>query len=116
MARLWPKYYVYVILSLRGLYVGKGCGGRVRESMKERHGLVRLKVGTYFTQAGAYRAETRLIRLCRCLMIPLQNGRAPRTSVWRQFFPRARRRKRLSSVQMVFGLAFWVFVLSWLFL
>jgi hypothetical protein len=46
MAWLTPKYYVYVILSLQGLYIGKGCGGRVRESMKERHGLVRLKVGT----------------------------------------------------------------------
>jgi hypothetical protein len=50
MAWFSPNYYVYVILSFRGLYVGKGCGGRVRESMKERHGLVCLKVGRYFTQ------------------------------------------------------------------
>jgi hypothetical protein len=115
MTWLTPKYYVYVILSLRGLYIGKGCGGRVRESMKERHGLIRLKVGSYFTQAAAYRAETRLIRSCRRLIIPLQNGRAPRTSVWRQLFPRARRRKRLTSAQAIVGLAFWGLVIWWLF-
>lgn len=113
MAWLRP-YYVYLILSPRGFYVGKGCEDRVKESKKERHGFGSLIISRHFTQRSAYRAEIRWIRLCRSLMIPLQNGRAPRRSVWRRFLPRSRKRKRASSIQVAFGLAICVSMIWWL--
>jgi hypothetical protein len=116
MARFSPRYYVYLVFSLGGLYVGKGCGDRGKESKKERHGLVCLKVGRYLTQTHAYRAETRLIRSCRRLLIPLQNGCAPRTSVWRRLRPRSRRRNRLTSAEAIFGLVICALAIWWAFL
>jgi len=111
MSLFAPRYYVYVIFSIRGLYVGKGTGCRVRESLKERHGLFSVIVGRYFTQKGAYGAETRLIRAFRCVLVPLQNGRAPRSSIWRRFLPRRRQRVRLNKVEVLVGLIFWAFVI-----
>lgn len=111
MSLFAPRYYVYVIFSIRGLYVGKGTGCRVRESLKERHGLFSVIVGRFFTQKGAYCAETRLIRTFRCLLFPVQNGRAPRSSTWHRLYPRRKRQVRLNKVEVLVGLAFWAFVI-----
>ena len=112
MGWLSPKYYVYVIVSLRGLYVGKGCGDRVRESMKERHGLFYLILSRSFTQKSAYRSETRTIRMLRSMGVPLQNGRAPRRGIWASMV-RRRKKSRKSSGRLS-ALVFWVVVFWWI--
>lgn len=114
MALFSPKHYVYVILSWRGIYVGKGSGNRIRESMKERHGIACFKIRRCFTSSGAYRTESRLIRRCRRSGIALQNGRAPNSSLWRRLSPRSRRRPsaalrdRFLGCATLVGLGWWL--------
>lgn len=116
MGWLSPRHYVYVIVSLRGLYIGKGSGDRIRESMKERHGIACFQVGRYFTSSGAYRTESRLIQGCRRSGVPLQNGRAPNRSIWRGISSRPARRQRTSlrdrlvGVAVLGGLIWWLLV------
>ena len=109
-----PGHYVYVIFSLRGLYIGKGSGERVHESMKERHGLFYFILGRHYTQKGAYRVESKLIRFCRSTGIPLQNGRAPRRGLWATLFPRCRRRRKTSTKDLLIAVVFWAVVIWWL--
>lgn len=109
-----PKHYVYVIVSLRGLYIGKGSRDRIRESMKERHGIASFRVGRYFTASMAYRAESTLIRCCRRSRILLQNGRAPNSSIWRWFASRPKRRKRTTLRDRLVGFAAFGGVIWWL--
>jgi hypothetical protein len=110
MGSISPKHYVYVIVSLRGLYIGKGSGERIRESMNERRGIVCFKVRRCFTSSGAYRAESRLIRCCRRTGIPLQNGRAP--GRWFRLKQRRREkhslRDRLVGSIVLIGGAWWL--------
>ena len=105
------RHYVYAILSLRGLYIGKGSGERIRESTKERRGVVAFKISRHFTARAAYRAEARLIRGCRRLGIPMQNGRAPRRSFWRSSRVRTTPcaiKGRLIGIAFIGGLASWL--------
>jgi hypothetical protein len=90
------KHNVYVVFSFRGLYAGKGSGLRAQESCQERHGLFVVIVSRYYFAKNAFRAEARLIRALRWLKIPLQNGKAPRTSLWRRLFGIKRRKRRRS--------------------
>lgn len=112
MGWLSPKYYVYLIVSLRGLYVGKGIGDRVRESMKERHGLFYLILSRSFTQKSAFRSEARTIRLLRSMCVPLQNGRAPRRGIWASMVGRRKTSKKSS--RRVLAFVFWVAVIWWI--
>ncbi len=109
------KHYVYVSVSLRVPYIGKGSGDRMRESMKERHGIACFKVGRYFTSSGAYRTESRLIRNCRRSGVPLQNGRAPNQSFWRGISSRPARRQRTSLRDRLVGAAVLGGLIWWLF-
>jgi len=93
------KHYVYLIVSFRGLYVGKGSGERVWESLNERKGITYIILGRYFTARNAYRAEGRLIRRLRRLYMPLQNGRAPRRSWWKRLRSNGHSRRKFSMLE-----------------
>lgn len=102
------KHYVYLIFSFRGFYIGKGSGGRVWESLKERQGLTFVIVGRYFTARNAFRAEARLIQTFRLLHLPLQNGRSPRQRWWKPF-RLSKSGKSLSALETCIAIALLIF-------
>ena len=114
MSFLSRKYYVYLVFSFKSLYVGKGSGDRVRESMGERDGLFHIVMGRYYSENAAYRAEKRLIACLRTFRIPLQNGRAPRKSLWERLTSSRRKTRKTSVVDTILGLIFLVLVIWWL--